>query len=186
MPILCTDSHILRAFFSKSTFHQSIMTSSIKLPYFKNAMSDFYNFCTNIELKEQPFRKYQKLNFDLQTQLVPFNLLSHILLVLISWKPSWSYQYAKEMIRCPPCLELLKFPSETHEAVQDRTYHSQIMPKFQVIDQTSSYLSSSWISIFVGAIFNNAWEEAYIVSTCSYKSLSALWHSARGRKAIFG
>ena len=35
------------------------MTSSIKLPYLKNAMSDFKFFCTKIEMKEQPFRKCQ-------------------------------------------------------------------------------------------------------------------------------
>ena len=44
-------------FFSKSTFHQSVMTSSINLPYLKNAMSDFKNFCTKIEMKEQPVKK---------------------------------------------------------------------------------------------------------------------------------
>ncbi len=44
----------------------------------KNAMSDFKNFYTKIELKEQPFRKYQKVYFDLLRQLVPFDVLSHI------------------------------------------------------------------------------------------------------------
>ncbi len=75
--MLCTDSQILRAFFAKSTFHQSVMTSSIKLPYLKNAMSDFTNFCVKIEMKDQPFRKEQKVNFDLLRQLVPFDVLSH-------------------------------------------------------------------------------------------------------------
>ena len=58
IPILCTNSQLLRAFFSKLTFHQSVMTSSIQLLYLKNAMSDFKNSCTKIEMKEQPFRKY--------------------------------------------------------------------------------------------------------------------------------
>ena len=50
--MFCTDIQILRAFFSKSTFHQSAVTSSRKLPYLKNAMSDVKIFCTKIELKE--------------------------------------------------------------------------------------------------------------------------------------
>ena len=44
IPILCTDSQILRVFFSKSTFHQPDMTSSMKLLYLKNAMSNFKFF----------------------------------------------------------------------------------------------------------------------------------------------
>ena len=55
--ILCTDFQTLQAFFSQSTFHQSVMTCSIKLPHFKNAMSDFKKFCTKIDQKEQLFRK---------------------------------------------------------------------------------------------------------------------------------
>ncbi len=55
------------------------MTSSIKSPYLKKAMSDFKNFCTKIEMTEQPFRKYQKANFDFRRQLVPFDVLRHIL-----------------------------------------------------------------------------------------------------------
>ena len=42
------------------------------------AMSDFKNFYTKIEMTEQPFRKYQKANFDLRRQLVPFDVLRHI------------------------------------------------------------------------------------------------------------
>ncbi len=57
IPILCTDSQILWALFSKSTFHQSVVTSSMKLPYVKNAMSDFKNSCTKTEMTVQPFRK---------------------------------------------------------------------------------------------------------------------------------
>ena len=67
----------LRAFFSKSTFHQSVMTSFMKLPYLKNTLCDFKHFCTKIEQKEQPFRKQQRVSFDLLTQLVPFDVLSH-------------------------------------------------------------------------------------------------------------
>ncbi len=48
IPILCTDSQLLRALFSKSTFHQSILTSWMELPYLKNAMSDFKYFCIKI------------------------------------------------------------------------------------------------------------------------------------------
>ncbi len=36
------------------------MTSSIKLPYLKNAMSDFKNVCTKVEMKEQPLRHTKK------------------------------------------------------------------------------------------------------------------------------
>ncbi len=67
----------LRVLFSKSTFHQSVMISSIKLPYLKNTVSDFKNFCTKIEMKEWPFRKYQRVNFYLRRQLVPFDMLRH-------------------------------------------------------------------------------------------------------------
>ena len=76
IPILY--SQILRASFSKSTFHQSVITSSMKLPYLKNVMYDLKTFCTKIELKEEPFRKKQKVNFDRLTQLVHFDVLSHI------------------------------------------------------------------------------------------------------------
>ena len=78
IPIPCTDSQILRAFFSKSTFHQSVMTPSMKLPYLKNAMSDFIFFSTKIDLKEQPFRKWQNVHFVLLRHLVPFDVLRHI------------------------------------------------------------------------------------------------------------
>ena len=80
-----TDSHILRALFSKSTFHQSVMTSWIKLPYLKNAMSNFKTFCTKIEIKEQPYRIYQKVKFDFQRQLVPFDVLRHSY-ILSNWR----------------------------------------------------------------------------------------------------
>ncbi len=60
-PLNCQNTNTLYRFtnfkslFSKSTFQKSVMTSSIKLPYFKNAMSDFKHFCTKIEMKEQPY-----------------------------------------------------------------------------------------------------------------------------------
>ena len=63
MSILCTDSQILRAFFSQTTFHQPVMISSMKLLYLENAMTKFNNFCTKIELKEQSFKKEQKVPF---------------------------------------------------------------------------------------------------------------------------
>ena len=44
IPILCKDSQ----FFWKSTFHQFVMTSSMKLPYLENTTSDFKIFCTKI------------------------------------------------------------------------------------------------------------------------------------------
>ena len=47
------------------------------MPLF-SAMSNFNDFCTKISLKEQSFRKKQKVNFELLTQLVPFDVLSHI------------------------------------------------------------------------------------------------------------
>ena len=68
----------LRALFSESTFHQSVMISSMKFPYLENAMSYFKIFCTEIELKEQPFQKYQKFNFELRIQLVPFDVFVQI------------------------------------------------------------------------------------------------------------
>ena len=77
-PILYLDTQTLKSLFSKSTFHQSVLNSSMEF-YFENAMLDFTHFCTKIELKEQVFRKYQKVYFELLTQLVPFNVLSHIL-----------------------------------------------------------------------------------------------------------
>ncbi len=55
--ILCPYSKLQERFFSKSTFYQPVMASSMKLPYLKNIMSNIYFFCIKIELKEQPFRK---------------------------------------------------------------------------------------------------------------------------------
>ncbi len=49
-----------------------------EIALFHEHNADFENFCTKIELKEQLFGKTQKVNFDLQTQLVPFDVLSHI------------------------------------------------------------------------------------------------------------
>ncbi len=69
-PIRCLDS--------KSTFHWSIMPASMKLPYLENAISNFKFFCTEMKLKEQPFRKYHQVNFELLTQLVHFDVLSHM------------------------------------------------------------------------------------------------------------
>ncbi len=77
IPTLCTDPQILRAFFSNLKFQQSVLTSSIKLPYLKNPLPDFKEFCIKIEMKEQPFRKYQKVKCDLWRQLVPFVVLRH-------------------------------------------------------------------------------------------------------------
>ena len=54
------------------------MTSSIKLSYQECCGRFQKKNWTKIELKEQPFRKQQKLNFDLLRQLVPFDVLSHI------------------------------------------------------------------------------------------------------------
>ena len=71
-----------KSLFLKITFLQSVMTSSMKSLYLKNAIFDFKTFCTNIELKEQPFTKWHKVNFELVTQLVPFDVLSHILQLL--------------------------------------------------------------------------------------------------------
>ncbi len=61
----CPDSQTLKAFFSESSFHWSVIMSSMKLPYLENAKSNFKNIYTKIELKEQPFRKKSKsiLNF---------------------------------------------------------------------------------------------------------------------------
>ena len=56
-PILCTDSQTeIRALFSKSTFHQSVMPSSMKLPlsWEHSTVYNFNNCCTKIE---QPLRK---------------------------------------------------------------------------------------------------------------------------------
>ena len=66
-------SQTLRIFFSKPTFQQSIMMLSMKLPYLENAMSDVKNVCTKIELKSQPFKKKQEVNFELLTQPVYFD-----------------------------------------------------------------------------------------------------------------
>ena len=42
-------------FSSKSTFHQSVMMSSMKLSYLENTMSNSKNFCTDIELTSNHF-----------------------------------------------------------------------------------------------------------------------------------
>ena len=79
----CQNTNILyrspnfKSFFLKSTFHQSVMIPSMKLPYLKNAMSNFKTFCSKIELKEQLLRKQQDFNLYLLRQLVPFDVLSH-------------------------------------------------------------------------------------------------------------
>ncbi len=50
-------------FAQDSQMSQSAMTSSIKSPYLKKAMSDLKkNVCTKIEMTKQPFRKYQTVN----------------------------------------------------------------------------------------------------------------------------
>ena len=72
IPILCTDSQI-------SPFNQSVMTSSMILPYFKDTMSDFKNFAPKLSWKKQTSNlRIAKVNFDLLTQQVPFDVLSHI------------------------------------------------------------------------------------------------------------
>ena len=49
--ILCPDSQLLRGFMSKSTFHQSVIISSVTLSYslVKNAMFYFKHFCIKIK-----------------------------------------------------------------------------------------------------------------------------------------
>ena len=58
MPILCSDLQNLRACFWKSYFHRSII-SSMKLPHFKNTISDFKHILHQNWAEKQPFRKLQ-------------------------------------------------------------------------------------------------------------------------------
>ncbi len=55
-------------------------------------------FCTEVELKEQPFRTLQKVDFEPLTQPVPFDVLSHI---LILEKHDLKYAGGHEQIQLP-------------------------------------------------------------------------------------
>ena len=50
-------SKLKRVFVSKSTFHWSIMMSSMKLPYLENSVFDFKTFYCGTWAQEQQFRK---------------------------------------------------------------------------------------------------------------------------------
>ena len=80
--ILCPDSQTLRTFFSKSTFHQSFMMSSIKLPYLKEGndrFQQFLLFTTKLSRKNSHLGNTKKsVSLELLTQLVHFNVLSHL------------------------------------------------------------------------------------------------------------
>ncbi len=55
--------------------------SSVKILYLKNAMSDVKTFCAKVEVKDQLFKKKQKVSFEILTQYGPF-LLSWIYLLI--------------------------------------------------------------------------------------------------------
>ncbi len=72
--LLCKDSQILRAFSQNQLFTNLLWHPQWNCHISQERNMRFKNVCTKIELKEQPFRKKQKVNFGLLRQLVPFDV----------------------------------------------------------------------------------------------------------------
>ena len=74
----------LRGFFSKSIF--SLIRSSMKLLYLKNAISNFKKVRTNIEMKNQPLEN-GKSQFWTSVPTAPFQCVESHLYIIFSWPP---------------------------------------------------------------------------------------------------
>ena len=86
IPILCPDSKTLKSFFSQNQLFTNLLWHYQWNYHIMWTQYPIWKlFCTKSELKEKPFRKYQKVNLDIEllTQLVHFDMFSHIKMLIL-------------------------------------------------------------------------------------------------------